>query len=306
MQKGFTDSTWFIGASKKSDKITYVIFLSCALLTILTTIGIVTILLVEGLQFFREISVIEFFTESRWTPLFPSAHFGIAPLLVGTMLIAFGAAFVCVPLGTLTAIFLAELAPDKVRALMKPILEVLAGIPTVVYGYFALTFISPILQNNISEEIELFNALAGMIVVGIMTLPMVCSISDDAINAVPASLREASYGLGATKYETITKITVPAALSGIVASYILAFSRAVGETMAVTIAAGAMPNLTLNPLEGVQTMTAFIVQLSLGDTPHGTIEFKSIFAVAMTLFLLTLIMNVISTLIIEKFKEQYE
>ena len=202
--------------------------------------------------------------------------------------------------------YLSEYAQPKVRNILKPILEVLAGVPTIVYGYFALTWITPLLKATIFPDIGVFNALSAMIVVGIMTVPMVSSISDDSIRAVPASLREAAYGLGSTKFEVVTRVTFPAALSGIVASYILAVSRAVGETMAVTLAAGATPRITANPLESVQTMTAYIVQVSLGDTPQGTTVFRTIFAVALTLFAITLIMNVISDRIVSRYKERYE
>lgn len=279
---------------------------SCAALTVLTTVGIVAILLVEGLSFFREVSPWEFFTGTRWTPLYTSRHFGVLPLIGGTLLIAVGASLFALPVGTLSAIYLSEYASPRVRAIVKPTLEVLAGVPTVVYGYFALTFITPLLRDTVLPDLGPFNALSAMVVVGIMVVPMVSSLSDDAMNAVPASLREAAHAVGATRFETTTRVVFPAALSGIIASYILAISRAVGETMAVTIAAGVTPNLTLNPTESVQTMTSYIVQVSLGDTPHGTIEFKTIFVVALTLFVMTLVMNVISQRVVRRFREVYE
>ena len=282
------------------------VLLACAAVTVVTTIGIVAILLTEGLRFFGEVNPLDFFSGTRWTPLFQSAGFGVLPLINGTLLIAVGASLIALPLGTLAAIYLSEYASPRVRNLIKPILEVLAGVPTIVYGFFALTFITPLLRDTIFPDIGVFNALSAMIVVGIMTIPMVSSISDDSMRAVPQSLREAAYGVGATKFEVVTKVTFPAALSGIVASYILAISRAIGETMAVTLAAGATPQMTLNPLDSVQTMTAYIVQVSLGDTPQGTTVFRTIFAVALTLFAITLVMNVLSERVVSRFRERYE
>ena len=228
------------------------------------------------------------------------------PLVSGTLLIGIGAALVALPLGTLTAIFLSEYASPRVRSILKPSVEVLSGIPTVVYGYFALTFISPFIKGYIWPDAGPYMAISAIIVVGIMIVPIIASISDDALRAVPKELREAAYGVGANRLEVTTRVAFPAALSGIVASYILAISRAIGETMAVTIAAGARPNLTANPFEAVQTMTAYIVSVSLGDTPHGTIEFKTIFAVGLTLFFMTLIMNLISARITRKYREVYD
>jgi phosphate transport system permease protein len=282
------------------------VLLACAAVTVVTTVGIVAILLTEGLRFFGEINPLDFFTGTRWTPLFQSAGFGVLPLINGTLLIAVGASLIALPLGTLAAIYLSEYASPRVRSIIKPVLEVLAGIPTIVYGFFALTFITPLLKDTIFPEIGVFNALSAIIVVGIMTIPMVSSISDDSMRAVPRELREAAYGVGATKFEVVTKVTFPAALSGIVASYILAISRAIGETMAVTLAAGATAQMTLNPLESVQTMTAYIVQVSLGDTPQGTTAFRTIFAVALTLFAITLLMNLISNRVVARFRERYE
>jgi phosphate transport system permease protein len=283
----------------------FVLF-ACAAVTVVTTIGIIAILLTEGLRFFGEINPLDFFTGTRWTPLFRSAGFGVLPLINGTLLIAVGASLIALPLGTLAAIYLSEYASPRVRNLIKPILEVLAGVPTIVYGFFALTFITPLLKDTIFPDIGVFNALSAMIVVGIMTIPMVSSISDDSMRAVPQALREAAYGVGATKFEVVTKVTFPAALSGIVASYILAISRAIGETMAVTLAAGATPQMTLNPLDSVQTMTSYVVQVSLGDTPQGTTAFRTIFAVALTLFAITLVMNLLSERVVSRFRERYE
>ena len=277
----------------------------CSIVSIFTTIGIVSVLVFEGALFFQEVSIVEFLTGTKWTPLFLSKHFGVLPLVAGTMLTAVGAMFVALPLGLLSAIYLSEYAPDVVRQVVKPVLEVLAGIPTVVYGYFALLFVTPIIQSIFSDTPQ-FNALSASIVMGIMILPMVSSLSEDAMRAVPRSLREGAYALGSTKLEVSTRVVIPAALSGIVAAFILAMSRAIGETMIVTVAAGAKPNFTLNPFEGVQTMTAYIVSVSLGDTPTGTLEFKTIFAVALSLFVLTLAMNLVSQYIVRRFREVYE
>ena len=282
-----------------------VLFL-CASVTVVTTLGIVAILLFEGLSFFKEVSAFEFFTGTKWTPLFTSKGFGVLPLVSGTLLIGIGAALVALPLGTLTAIFLSEYASPRVRSILKPSVEVLSGIPTVVYGYFALTFISPFIKEYIWPDAGPYMAISAIIVVGIMIVPIIASISDDALRAVPKELREAAYGVGANRLEVTTRVAFPAALSGIVASYILAISRAIGETMAVTVAAGARPNLTANPFEAVQTMTAYIVSVSLGDTPHGTIEFKTIFAVGLTLFFMTLVMNLISARITRRYREVYD
>ena len=277
----------------------------CSIVSIFTTIGIVSVLVFEGALFFQEVSIVEFLTGTKWTPLFQSKHFGVLPLVAGTMLTAVGAMFVALPLGLLSAIYLSEYAPDVVRQVVKPVLEVLAGIPTVVYGYFALLFVTPIIQGIFSDTPQ-FNALSASIVMGIMILPMVSSLSEDAMRAVPRSLREGAYALGSTKLEVSTRVVIPAALSGIVAAFILAMSRAIGETMIVTVAAGAKPNFTLNPFEGVQTMTAYIVSVSLGDTPTGTLEFKTIFAVALSLFVMTLAMNLVSQYIVRRFREVYE
>ena len=273
--------------------------------SVLTTAGIVSVLLFEAIQFFQEVSPVEFLTGTRWTPLFASKHFGVLPLVAGTLLVAVLSMFVALPLGLLSAIYLSEYAPEKIRQVIKPILEILAGIPTVVYGYFALLFVTPLLR-TISDEIAVFNALSASIVMGIMILPMVSSLSEDAMSAVPNSLREAAYALGATKLEVSLRVVVPSALSGIAASFILATSRAIGETMIVTVAAGQNPNFTLNPFVPIETMTAYIVQVSLGDAPAGTLAFKTIFAVALTLFCMTLMMNLLSQWVVRRFREQYE
>jgi len=277
----------------------------CAATSTLVTVGVVVILLTETIRFFGEVSIVEFLTHTRWEPMFEEKHFGVLPLLAGSFMVAAGAALIALPVGLLTAIFLSEYAPPRLRQTLKPILEVLAGVPTVVYGYFALTFVTPLLR-TVFPGTDVFNAASASIVVGIMIIPTVSSLSEDALRAVPSALREGAYGLGATKLEVSTGIVVPAALSGVVASFILAISRAIGETMAVTIAAGNLPNLTLNPLESIQTMTAYIVQASLGDTPRGTIVYQTLFAVGMTLFLITLAMNVLSQWILARFREEYE
>ena len=275
------------------------------MLSILVTAGIIFVLLFEALKFFGEISFWEFISGTRWTPLFSSKHFGVLALVAGTTLTAVLAMVVALPLGLLSAIYLSEYAPDKVRKPVKPILEVLAGIPTVVYGYFALLFVTPILR-QISGDISVFNALSASIVMGIMILPMVSSLSEDAMRSVPRTLREGAYALGSTKLEVSTLVVVPAALSGIVSAFILAVSRAIGETMSVTIAAGQNPNFTLNPFVPIETMTAYIVQVSMGDTPAGSIEFETIFAVALLLFAITLAMNLLSQYVVSQFREEYE
>lgn len=262
------------------------------------------VLVFETWSFFQEVSVIEYLTSTQWTPLFSEKHFGILPLLAGTLEVTGGAMLLTLPVGLTSAIYLSEYAPDRARRTIKPFMEILAGIPTVVYGYFALLFISPILR-AIFPETSVFNAASASIVMGIMIIPMVSSLSEDAMTAVPRSLREGAYALGATKMEVSLRVVVPSALSGIIAAFILAISRAIGETMIVAIAAGQQPRLTLNPLEAIQTMTAYIVQVSLGDTPTGTLEFRTIFAVGMSLFVLTLVLNVVSQLVLRRFREAY-
>ena len=287
------------------ERIVTVLLFLCTGLSILTTVGIVFVLLFEAIQFFFEVSFIEFITGTRWTPLFTSKHFGVLALVSATFLTSILAMFVALPLGLLSAIYLSEYAPDRARRTIKPVLEVLAGIPTVVYGYFALLFVTPILQ-WISEDIFVFNALSAAIVMGIMILPMVSSLSEDAMQAVPRSLREGAYALGSNRLEVSTRVVVPAALSGIVSAFILAISRAIGETMIVTIAAGVNPNFTFNPFVPIETMTAYIVQVSFGETPTGTLEFRTIFAVALLLFVITLGMNLLSQYVVRRWREEYE
>ncbi len=284
--------------------IAMVLFFS-TLLSVLITVGIVAVLLAEAITFFADVSVFEFLTGTRWTPLFSSKQFGVLALVAGTTLTAVMAMVVALPLGLLSAIYLSEYAPNSVRKMVKPILEVLAGIPTVVYGYFALLFVTPIIR-SISGDISVFNAMSASIVMGIMILPMVSSLSEDAMRSVPRNLREGAYALGSTKLEVSTLVVVPAALSGIVSAFILAVSRAIGETMIVTIAAGQNPTFTLNPFVPIETMTAYIVQVSQGDAPAGSIEFKTIFAVALLLFTITLLMNLLSQFVVSRFREEYE
>lgn len=279
----------------------HAILLCCGLVSIATTLGIVCVLFYESAQFFRQVSVFDFLTDTQWTPLFAEKHFGILPLLSGTFVTSAIALCVALPLGLIIAVYLSEFASERSRVILKPLLEVLAGIPTIVYGYFALFFVTPFLQTFI-PSLGGFNALSPGIVMGFMILPMVASLSEDAIYAVPRSLREGSYALGATKLQMVGGVLLPAALGGISASFILAVSRAVGETMIVAIAAGQQPVLTFNPLDQVETMTAYIVQISLGDTPHGTLEFQTIFVVGAMLFLMTLAFNFISLKIRERYR----
>jgi phosphate transport system permease protein len=275
----------------------------CGILSILTTAGILFVLVFETVGFFREVSPVQFFFDTQWTPLFAEKHFGIWPLVCGTFLTSVIAMLVAMPIGSLSAVYLSEYAPDKVRRGLKPALEVLAGIPTVVYGYFALLFITPILQKLL--PLSGFNSLSPGIVMGIMILPIVSSLSEDAMYAVPQSLREGAYALGARKLHVSFLVVVPAAFSGITAAFLLGVSRAIGETMIVAIAAGQQPRLTLNPLVPIETMTAYIVQVSLGDTPHGTLEYHTIFVVGMALFVSTFSLNVFSHWLRRRYVEAY-
>lgn len=276
----------------------------CAALSVLTTAGIIAVLAFETYEFLQQVSIVEFLTGTEWTPLFANQHFGVLPLVVGTMLVSTIAMVVALPMGLLAAVYLSEYAPNGVRRVIKPVLELLAGVPTVVYGYFALTFVTPLLQ-QVFPTLSGFNALSPGLVMGLMILPLVSSLSEDAMRAVPRGLREGSYALGATRMQTALKVVVPAAFSGITAAFILAASRAIGETMIVAIAAGQQPRLTGNPFVPIETMTAYIVQVSLGDTPQGTIEYRTIFAVGMLLFLMTFGLNLISTWLRERFREEY-
>ena len=279
------------------------LFLS-ALLSIGTTIGIILVLTIETVAFLRQVPIVEFLTGTEWTPLFSVPRFGVLPLVAGTTLVSLIAMTVALPMGLLSAIYLSEYASDGVRRVLKPVLELLAGVPTVVYGYFALLFVTPLLQRFI-PTLSGFNALSPGIVMGLMILPLVSSLAEDAMRGVPRGLREGSYALGATKMQTSLRVVVPAAFSGITAAFILAVSRAIGETMIVAIAAGQQPRLTFDPTVPVETMTAYIVQISLGDTPQGTLEYRTIFAVGMLLFIGTFALNLVSAWLRERFREEY-
>ncbi len=276
---------------------------ACAYLSIFTTIGIVVVLFEETVRFFLDVSVLEFLTSTRWAP--KQGDFGVLPLVYGTLMATFIAIAVALPVGLLTAIYLSEYAPNGLRRWLKPALEILAGVPTVVYGYFALTFITPFFRDSVVPGIASFNALAAGLIMGVMIIPTVASVSEDAIYAVPRSLREGAYALGATRRETATKIVLPAALSGIVAAVILGVSRAIGETMIVTIAMGSQPNFGGSPTQSMQAMTAYIVQVVGGETPRESVEFGAIFAVGSALFLMTLALNLASYWFVRRFREIY-
>lgn len=275
-----------------------------AVSSIFITAGIIFVLTYESYEFFKEVPIKEFLTAKEWTPLFTIRRFGIMPLVAGTLLTTAIAVLVALPLGLIVAIYLSEYAPHKVRETIKPILELLAAVPTVVYGYFALLFLTPLLQKFL-PDMSGFNALSPGLVMGVMITPYVASVSEDSIRAVPMHIREGSYAMGATKLQTAFKVLIPAAFSGIAAAFIIGISRAIGETMVVAIAAGMMPNLTANPLEPVQTLTSYIVQVSLGDLPHGTIEYKTIYAAGIVLFLMTLFFNIISFWLRKRIREAY-
>ncbi|MGH9576041.1 MAG: phosphate ABC transporter permease subunit PstC [Terriglobales bacterium] len=275
-----------------------------ALVSVFTTVGIVYVLIKESVVFFQQVSMWDFLTDTQWTPLFDDAHFGILVLLSGTLTSSVVALAIAIPLGTVIAIYLSEFAPFSVREIAKPFLELLGGVPTIVYGFFALLFVTPVLQ-WFYPELPGFNLLAAGIVMGIMIIPYVASISEDAMRSVPMSLREGSYAMGATRFQTATKVVVPAAFSGIASAYILGISRAVGETMILAVAAGMQPNLTLNPLEPAATITAYIVQVALGDLPHGSIGYQTIFAAGLTLMLFTLACNIGGHVLRKSFREKY-
>ena len=298
-----TDLTQAVYDSPKERAIEYALG-ACAVISVLTTLGIAAVLLYESVLFFREVSLLEFFGDTRWTPQFADKHFGIWPLFTGTLLITIISAGVALPLGLASAIYMAEYAPPTVRRWLKPGLELLAGVPTVVYGYFALAFVTPLLQ-TVLPDLSVFNALSAGLVVGIMIIPMVASLSEDALQAVPDELSRGAYALGATRHEVVLRVVVPAAFSGIVASFILAISRAIGETMIVTLAAGSQPTLTLDPTQSIQTMTAFIVQMGKGDVSQFSVEFKSLFAVGLLLFGITLAMNIIANRVVQRYQEAY-
>jgi len=291
-------------SSKIKERAIEGILLLSALSSIFITLSIVFILFYEASGFFRDVSIWEFLTGTQWTPLFAQPKFGILPLVSGTLLVTGIAVLVALPVGLIVAVYLSEYAPFKIKEVAKPILELLAAVPTVVYGYFALLFLTPILRNFI-PELSGFNALSPGIIMGIMIIPYVSSVSEDSMKAVPMQIREGSYAMGATKFQTAFKVVIPSAFSGIAAAFIIGISRAIGETMVVAIAAGMMPNLTLNPIEPIQTLTAYIVGVSLGDVPHGTIEYKTIFAAGITLFFMTLCLNILGFWFRRRIREVY-
>jgi len=286
------------------ERIIELILFLAALVSVFTTVGIVYILVKESVVFFEQVPITRFLTDTQWTPLFDDAHFGIVVLLSGTLTSSAVALSIAIPLGTVIAIYLSEFAPFKLREVAKPFLEMLGGVPTIIYGYFALLFVTPLLQ-KIYPELPGFNLLSAGIVMGIMIIPYVSSISEDAMRAVPMSLREGSYAVGATRFQTAVKVVVPAAFSGIASAYILGISRAVGETMILAVAAGMQPNLTFNPLEPAATITAFIVQVALGDLPHGSVGYQTIFAAGLTLMVFTLACNIGGHLLRKSFREAY-
>ena len=290
---------------RKGEKIIEAFLFGCSALTLLTTVGIILVLSFETIGFFKDVSLIEFLTDTEWTPLFSNKRFGIMPLMAGTFLVTGISLIVAVPLGLLIAIYLSEYAPGWFRDIVKPILEILAAIPTVVYGYFALVYVTPWLQDLFPDQIGGFNALSPGIVMGIMILPLISSLSEDALYAVPKSLKEGSFGMGATKLQTVRHVLIPAAFSGISVSIVLALSRAIGETMIVAIAAGQQPRLTANPLVPIETATTYIVQVTMGDVPYDSLEYKTIFAVGMTLFVITLILNNISFWLKKRYTQAY-
>ena len=275
-----------------------------ALSSVAITLGIVLVLVFESISLFRQISMWDFLTDTQWTPLFVNAHYGILPLVSGTLIIALVALSLAIPLGTIIAIYLSEYANHRVREIVKPILELLSAVPTVVFGYFALLFITPLLQ-KVLPGLPGFNMLSAGLVMGIMIIPYVSSLSEDSMRAVPMHIREASYAIGATRLQTSLGVVYPAALSGITSAYVLGFSRAIGETMVVAIAAGMQPNLTWDPMKPAQTLTAYIVQVSLGDLPHGTVAYQTIFAAGLTLFIMTLMFNVAGHWLRKRYREIY-
>jgi len=286
------------------ERVIEIILMSAALASTFITLGIVYILVTEASGFFEEVSIIEFLTSRQWTPLFEDAHFGILPLISGTLTTSFIALSVAVPIGTIAAIYLSEFASHKTRESVKPMLELLVGVPTVVFGYFALLFVTPLLQ-KLNPDLPTFNMLGAGLVMGVMIIPYIASVAEDAMRAVPMNMREGSYAMGATKFQTAIRVVTPAATSGIIAAYILGISRAVGETMVVAIAAGQQPTFTFNPLEGAATITAYIVQVAMGDLPHGSLGYQSIFAAGMVLFVITFVFNILGHMVRKRFAERY-
>jgi phosphate transport system permease protein len=286
------------------ERVIELLLMLAALSAVATTLSIVAILLYESLSFFKTVSVIDFFTGTKWTPLFDDAHYGIMPLISGTLTTSAVALAVAIPVGTIAAIYLSEFATHKTREIVKPILELLVGVPTIVFGYFALLFLTPILQ-KILPELPGFNMLSAGIVMGIMIVPYIASVAEDAMRAVPMSMREGSYAMGATRFQTAIRVVTPAAISGIVAAYILGISRAVGETMVVAVAAGLEPKLTFNPTESAATITSYIVQVTQGDLPHGSVGYQSIFAAGLVLMAMTLCFNILGHIIRKRYREHY-
>ena len=286
------------------ERVIEIILMCSALAATFITLGIVYILVTEASGFFKDVSIVEFLTSRQWSPLFEDAHYGILPLISGTLTTSFVALSIAIPIGTVAAIYLSEFASHKTRETVKPVLELLVGVPTVVFGYFALLFVTPLLQ-KLNPELPTFNMLGPGIVMGVMIIPYIASVAEDAMRAVPMNMREGSYAMGATKFQTAIRVVTPAATSGIIAAYILGISRAVGETMVVAIAAGQQPTFTFNPLEGAATITAYIVQVAMGDLPHGSLGYQSIFAAGMVLFVITFVFNILGHMARKRFAERY-
>jgi phosphate transport system permease protein len=286
------------------ERVIEIILMFAALAATFITLGIVYILVTEASGFFKEVSIIEFLTSRQWSPLFEDAHYGILPLISGTLTTSFVALTIAIPIGTIAAIYLSEFASHKTRETVKPILELLVGVPTVVFGYFALLFVTPLLQ-KLNPDLPTFNMLGAGIVMGVMIIPYIASVAEDAMRAVPMQMREGSYAMGATRFQTAIRVVTPAATSGIIAAYILGISRAVGETMVVAIAAGQQPTFTFNPSEGAATITAYIVQVAMGDLPHGSLGYQSIFAAGMVLFIITFVFNILGHMARKRFAERY-
>ena len=294
-----------VGTGRRwEERIVRAVLFFAAFSSVLITVAIVGILLAESLSFFRHVSLWTFLTDTQWTPLFDDAHYGILPLVGGTLVVAAVALAFALPVGTITAVYLSEYAPHRVREIVKPFLELLTAVPTVVFGYFALLFVTPLLQ-HVFKDLPGFNMLSAGLVIGVMIIPYVSSLSEDAMRAVPMILREASYAMGATRFQTSIRVVVPAAFSGIASAFVLGFSRAIGETMVVAIAAGMQPNLTLNPLQPAATITAYIVQVALGDLPHGSIGYQTIFAAGLTLMSMTLVFNIAGHVLRKRYRESY-
>ncbi len=303
---GSTEFSLQRSSPRYGEKAIKVVLVACAAVSILTTLGILWALFIPAFQFFQTVPVTDFLFGTEWSPLFADPEFGVLPLVAGTLIITGIACLVALPIGLLTAMYLSEYAADRTRRILKPILEVLAGIPTVIFGFFALEFVTQVLLQNIWPQTEVFNALSAGLVMGVMIIPTIASLSEDAMSAVPRGLREGAYALGSSKRQVTLKVVVPAALSGIVAAFVLGISRAIGETMIVAVAAGLQPNLSLNVLDGMQTMTSFIAAAGSGDQPTGSIGYQTIFAVGALLFLMTFVMNMFSIRMVRKYREVYE